>query len=211
MRGHDTFASTFAAALRGSDALLHGLGELPVPVPTPHWTGVADHVDQEFLAHCAGTTIDIGCGPGRMAAALAETGATVLGIDVVMEAVEQTLIRGATALRRDVFERVPGEGRWTTALLADGNVGIGGDPAQLLRRVAQLIDPRGRIVMEVAAPGVQSGSWEVTLECEGRHTAPFDWAVVGADDVDTVASQAGLRTVECHPHGRRWCALLEPA
>ena len=41
--------------------------------------------------------------------------------------------RGGAALRRDVFAPLPGEGRWYTALLADGNVGIGGDPVALLQ------------------------------------------------------------------------------
>ena len=61
--------------------------------------------------------------------------------------------RGGAALRRDVFDTLPGEGRWETALLADGNVGIGGDPVALLRRLREVLDPRGRVVAEVAAPG----------------------------------------------------------
>lgn len=211
MQKYEPFGAIFAAALRGGEAVLHGLGDLPRPVPVLNWTRSADPVDREFLAHCDGATIDIGCGPGRMSAALAETGTTVLGIDIVAEAVEQTVDRGAAAMHRDVFERVPGEGRWNTALLADGNVGIGGDPAALLQRVKQVIDPRGRIVMEVAAPGVVSGSWRVSLECEGRRSAPFHWAVVGADDVADLAAQVQLRVVGCHPHGERWCGLLEAA
>ena len=77
-----------------------------------------------------------------------------LGIDVVHEAVGQTRARGAAALRRDIFGAVPGEGRWQTALLADGNVGIGGDPVALLRRLRRLLLPGGRVVVEVAPPGV---------------------------------------------------------
>lgn len=81
-----------------------------------------------MLAHCVGTTLDIGCGPGRMSQALAARGACVLGIDVVPEAVTLTRARGASALVCDVFAPVLGEGRWDTALLADGNIGIGGGP-----------------------------------------------------------------------------------
>ena len=32
----------------------------------------------------------------------------------------------------------------TAVLLADGNIGIGGDPAALLRRVSELLAPQGR-------------------------------------------------------------------
>ncbi len=65
----------------------------------------------------------------------------MLGIDVVPEAVEQTRRRGASALQRDLFDALPGEGRWQTALLADGNVGIGGDPVALLARTRDLVQP----------------------------------------------------------------------
>lgn len=78
----------------------------------------------------------------------------VLGIDVVPEAVALTRERGASALVRDVFAPVPGEGWWDTALLANGNIGIGGDPVTLLRRVHALLLPGGRAVVEVARPGV---------------------------------------------------------
>ena len=61
--------------------------------------------------------------------------------------------RGVPALRRDVFDRVPGEGRWHTVLLADGNIGIGGDPVRLLQRVRTLLATGGRVVVELGAPG----------------------------------------------------------
>ena len=51
---------------------------------------------------------------------------------------------GALALHRDVFATVPGTGRWARVLLADGNIGIGGDPDALLSRVAELLKPPGR-------------------------------------------------------------------
>ncbi len=54
-----------------------------------------------------------------------------------------------------MFAPLPGEGRWGTALLADGNIGIGGDPVALLRRLREVLDPRGRIVVELAAPGTE--------------------------------------------------------
>ena len=107
------------------------------------WADPADARDRALLRRCGGPVLDIGCGPGRMSEHLAHQGVAVLGIDVVPEAVAQTRARGASALHRDVFDRLPGEGRWTCALLADGNIGIGGDPVALLRRVAHLLRPGG--------------------------------------------------------------------
>ena len=138
-------------ALRGRPCSVVGLGDRPEALPVHRWRRDADRDDLELARRTAtGHTLDLGCGPGRLTAALARRGHVVLGIDVVREAVDQTLARGASALRRDVFDRLPGEGRWQTALLADGNVGIGGDPVALLRRARELIAAAGRVVVELA-------------------------------------------------------------
>ncbi len=133
----------------------------------------------------------------------------VLGIDVVRDAVAQTRGRGGAALHRDVFGDVPGEGRWHTALLADGNVGIGGDPVVLLRRVRELLDPRGRVVVEVAAQpcGIRTGS--AVLVNGGAASAPFRWSIVGVDAINEVAVRAGLALTGVHRHGARRSAVLE--
>ena len=87
-----------------------------------------------------------------------------LGVDVVEEAVHLTRRRGAPAVVADVFEAVPEEGRWGTALLADGNVGISGDPTHLLRRVRELLRPEGRVVVEVSADAaLQAGAYRHPL------------------------------------------------
>ncbi|MCY7394973.1 MAG: class I SAM-dependent methyltransferase [Nocardioides sp.] len=209
-----SFTSVFTHALQGRPCTVVGVGDpggegdVSTRLPVGDWVRDADAADLTLLSHCEGPTLDIGCGPGRLAAALAERGRVVLGIDVVHEAVGQTRDRGVAALRRDVFQRLPGEGRWSTALLADGNVGIGGDPVALLRRTRELIDPRGRIVVEVAEPGCATQTLWAVLECAGARSRPFRWAVVGADAVHDVAEQAGLGVRAVHEFGGRWCAVL---
>ena len=173
------------------------------------WRRDADGDDLELLEHCDGPTLDLGCGPGRLTAALASLGHVTLGIDVVGEAVDQTQARGASALRRDVFDRLPGEGRWHTVLLADGNVGIGGDSLVLLRRARQLAVANGRVVVEVAGPGVAPASRWAVLECDGVRSAPFRWATVGIDDIGELAAAAGFGRADVRRVGeRRWCAVL---
>ncbi len=203
-----SFSEVFASALNGAPTVVVGLGDEPTALPVDLWSRPADDADLRFVDLCDGATLDIGCGPGRMTEALVARGHVALGIDVVDAAVDLTLMRGVSALRRDVFDRVPGEGRWHTALLADGNIGIGGDPATLLRRVRNLLTPGGRIVVELAGPGAGSSEGWAVLEGSIGRSRPFRWATLGTDHVGQVAAEAGLMVISVQPCGPRWAAVL---
>jgi SAM-dependent methyltransferase len=204
-----SFTQVFTEALRGRPCRVVGLGAEPEALPVRVWRREADPSDLALLALCDGHTVDLGCGPGRLSVALARLGHVVLGVDIVREAVDQALVRGVAALRRDVFERLPGEGRWHSALLADGNVGIGGDPGALLRRAAELVEPGGRVVAELAGPGVPPSTRWAVLDCEGVRSAPFRWATVGVDDIHALARTSGWGRVEVQAvGGGRWAAIL---
>jgi SAM-dependent methyltransferase len=204
-----SYAAVFASALRGEPCHVVGLTGDPQVLPVADWTRPVDGADLAVLAHCRGETLDVGCGPGRMTRALAEHGHAVLGIDVVPEAVRMTRRRGAAALVRDVFASVPGEGRWHTVLLADGNIGIGGDPRALLGRVRSLLAPGGRVVVDLAPPGAGLRTRSLRLQTSALRCRPFPWSVVGADVIGTVAVGAGLSVRGLHSHGDRWFAVLE--
>jgi SAM-dependent methyltransferase len=211
-RDRASFSEVFAEALRGLPCSVVGFADTAQPLPVHEWRRDADAADLELVGHCAGHTVDLGCGPGRLTAALTALGHVALGVDVVPEAVDQAVARGAVALRRDVFDRLPGEGRWDTALLADGNVGIGGDPVALLARAGELVAAHGRVVVELAGPGVAPRTAWAALHCGGLRSAPFRWATVGTDDIASLAVAAGFGGVEVHRVGeRRWCAVLRPA
>ncbi len=198
----------FGAAMRGADCVVHGFEDFPHRLPMSRWNRAADSSDAALLSFCEGPTLDIGCGPGRMSAHLAQRGVGVLGIDIVPEAVASTRARGASALHRDVFDLLPGEGAWTCALLADGNIGIGGDPVQLLRRVAALLAPGGRVVADLAPPGTALETRSVTLECGGAFSQPFDWSILGPEAIRDVAAAAGLRVGSLHEYDGRWFVVL---
>jgi len=200
--------SAFASALRGAPCRIHGLAQLPQPLPVASWTADADPSDEMLLDQCRGTTLDVGCGPGRMSLQLARRGHPALGIDVTEAAVEAARTRGAMAMLRDVFGPLPAEGRWDTVLLADGNIGIGGDPAALLARVSDLIAPGGRVVADLAAPGAGIRRRWLRLETAAGLSAPFRWAVVGADAIGHLAASAGLAPHRLHVHDDRWFAVL---
>lgn len=173
------------------------------------WLEPASRADDILLTHCTRNTLDVGCGPGRLSAALTESGVSALGIDVSAEAVEIARQRGATALRRDVFSSVPGQGRWPSLLLADGNIGIGGDPTALLRRVATMLAPAGRAVIEVDPPGAGVSFRMIRLEVDDMVSSWFPWASVAADSIAGLAEQAGLAMAGLDQRGDRWVALLD--
>lgn len=173
-----------------------------------------DHLpgDRGLLARCSGPTLDIGCGPGRLTRALNRLGHAALGIDVSAAAVRLARARGATALRRDVFGPLPGHGRWRHLLLADGNIGIGGEPVALLRRCRELFAADGRLHVELAPPGSRSWSGHASIRHEVRApSAPFRWAQLAADDLAGVAGASGLRISGTWTEADRWFATLTRA
>lgn len=145
------------------------------------WCAAADAADLEVLRRCEGAVLDVGCGPGRLVAALGARGRRVLGIDVSEAAVARTVALGGQALRRSVFESVPGEGRWGTALLIDGNVGIGGDPPALLDRMSQLLAPGGLLIAETVTDSDIDERVQVRVtDARGATGNPFPWARLGS-------------------------------
>lgn len=160
-------------------------------LPIERWLDSADSSDDLLLERCHGSTLDVGCGPGRLTASLADRGIRVLGIDVSTEAVRIARARGATVHLGDVFEEVPGAGDWEHVLLADGNIGIGGSPVRLLRRVRSLLAETGSVIVDVEPPGVGIRHTRMLVEAHG-HAGWMRWAAVGVDAISTVADRAGL-------------------
>ena len=132
----------------------------------------------------------------------------MLGVDIVGEAVVQARARGVAAVRRNVFDAMPAEGRWETVLLADGNIGIGGDPAALLRRTAELLQPGGRVVCDLAEPGTGVRIHAARLIAESKWSPTFRWARVGADAVQELAEDADFRVLRVGERRGRWFAVL---
>lgn len=165
--------------------------------------------DSSLLDRCQGHTLDVGAGPGRLTVALGERGVPALGIDITPAAVRLARSCGALALHRDVFSAVPGSGRWARVLLADGNIGIGGDPAALLGWVAELLRPAGYALVEVEPPGVPLVREMVRLTHAGASSGWFPWASLGADQVGVVGLSAGLAVTETWTDAGRWFVSLE--
>jgi SAM-dependent methyltransferase len=208
--GHSAAFPALATARLGTGWYVCDQGgrRTPLRADLERWCGDADAVDLALLARAEGPVIDVGCGPGRLVVELARQGHSALGVDVSSAAVRLTTAAGGAVVRRSVFDRLPGEGRWGAALLADGNVGIGGDPVALLRRCRALVRPDGRVLVELEAPGAGCTTVRTWLERGSEVTPWFDWAHVGVDAVAGPAAAAGLSVQDTWGAGGRWFASL---
>jgi len=178
-------------------------------LPLDRWLAPVDAADRAVLAHATGPVLDIGCGPGRHLAALAALGYDGLGLDLSPVAVRIARARGAEAILQSVFADVPRAGRWQTALLLDGNVGIGGAPAALLARARALVAPGGSVLVETAPSGTPTRLLRVRLESAESVSPWFGWATVGADGIGPLAGDAGLVLRATFSAGARTFARLE--
>jgi SAM-dependent methyltransferase len=183
----------FDPILAGRPAQLVGKDGRILPVAPQRWLAPADGEDDWLLNRCTGPTVDLGCGPGRLVTELAGRGIPALGVDCSPIAVRQCQHRGAAVLHRDVFATLPGEGRWHHVLLADGNIGIGGDPVRLLRRCAALLRSGGTMLVEAEHPGAGLWRGNARLQLAGGASGPwFPWAVAELPVLAALAALAGL-------------------
>jgi SAM-dependent methyltransferase len=189
------------ARVRSSDGTLE-------PLPLDRWVGAADAADDEVLALAEAPVLDLGCGPGRHLAALRAGGKVALGVDLSPVAIRLARRRGAAAIPGDVFGDVPWAGRWRTALLLDGNIGIGGAPDALLRRTRELLAPGGAALVELDPPGAPTVRTRVRIEAQDLVSEWFRWARVGVDGIASPAARAGLDVEDVMCAGGRWLARL---
>ncbi|MFL5828412.1 MAG: class I SAM-dependent methyltransferase [Solirubrobacteraceae bacterium] len=180
-----------------------------VPLALERYLAPADDVDRRLLAELEGPVLDVGCGPGRHLRALAARGVFALGVDLSPVAVRLANGRGARAIVASIFDELPGGGAWRSALLLDGNIGIGGQPRRLLARLARLLADRSTLLVELSPPDAPTTSAQVRIErSDGRVSHWFSWAWVSVSDALPLASSAGFVTRRTWTAQGRWFAEL---
>ncbi len=199
----------YGAALEGDAALVaRDVRGRAQRLPVDRWLAPASPADERLLDRTDGPVLDVGCGPGRHVHALVRRGVLALGVDVSPSAVRIARARGAVAFEGSIFDRVPGAGLWRSALLLDGNVGIGGAPGALLARVGALLAPGGCALVELGPPGGGLLTTRVRLERGELVGGWFAWATVAADAVQAPAHDAGFHVDETWCDDGRWFARL---
>jgi SAM-dependent methyltransferase len=203
----------YGSALENEPSALrvHGSDGTVSRLPVDRWRGPLTAADENVLDRARPPVLDVGCGPGRHVLALARKGNLALGVDIAPAAVRTARRRGAPVLEASVFDRIPGDGTWASALLLDGNIGIGGAPEALLRRLRQLLCTDGQVFVELEPPGRDATRGLVRLEAGGELSDWFAWARVGADTIDEPARTAGFAVDERWEIERRWFARLVPS
>ncbi|MFE4380721.1 class I SAM-dependent methyltransferase [Streptomyces cyaneofuscatus] len=216
--GTDPYANALRTG-RGPLFLRRSDGWL-LPLEVERWCSDAGAADLSALHRCEGPVLDIGCGPGRLVAELTALGHRALGIDVSEAAVARTRRIGGSALLRSVFDPLPGEGRWGTLLLVDGNIGIGGDPAALLDRAADLLSTGGLLIAETSPLDIDERV-QVRLDdglrtpaenaAPGPADRPFPWARIGTPALLRYAGACGWRPADqWSAEGRAFVSLRRP-
>ena len=179
------------------------------PLLVDRWVAPADEVDERALADIDGPVLDVGCGPGRHLHALARRGVFGLGVDLSPVAVDLARGGGVSAIVGSIFGEVPQAGRWRSALLLDGNIGIGGNPVRLLSRVTELLTPERRGARRAgrARRRTRSRRWHAWRP-RGRSATGFPWAEVSAAAIADLAAPAGLNAGRAWSDRGRWFVRL---
>ena len=200
----------FDAALAGGTSRLLFSDGSEIDLDVTRWGAAAAGDDAWLVDRCAGPTVDLGCGPGRLVTALAERGVPVLGVDESGVAAKHCDRRRVTMLCQDLFAPLPIEGGWSHVLVADGNIGIGGEPGRLLERAARLLAPGGTVLVEADTRAELSWRGQVRVCSDGIVGDPLPWAVVGIDVLAGLAAALGLRATGRHAGDRAFLELTRP-
>lgn len=176
-----------------------------VPLALARYVGPADETDERILRTVRGPELDVGCGPGRHLHALARRGMFALGVDLSPVAVELGRGGGGHAIVASIFDELPGAGTWQSALLLDGNIGIGGAPARLLERVRALPAGSGELLAELQPhePGRLRHARRWRHLMARARGSPGHWSRRWT----STRSPPGAASTRLH-HGGRWFARL---
>jgi len=158
----------------------------PAPLESETWQTIVD-----LLGEGDGMLVDVGCGTGSYAAALADLGWTVTGVDVSEDMLRRAQEKGVETVRADATELPFADDSFDAAVSVFTHTDVD-DFAGVVREVARVVRPGGAFVYigvhpcfvgphsvydpEGAVPELHSGWYRLT----GRYDeAPGIWRGAG--------------------------------
>jgi SAM-dependent methyltransferase len=112
----------------------------PSPLESETWQTLV-----ELLGEGDGTLVDIGCGTGSYAAALADLGWTVTGVDVSEDMLRRAQEKGVETVRADATALPFADDSFDAAVSVFTHTDVD-DFAGVVREVARVVRPRGTFV-----------------------------------------------------------------
>ncbi len=161
-------------------------------------------VERRAMRFVRGRVLDVGCGAGRVSLHLQARGHAIVAIDESPLAIDVARQRGVRDARVLALADVDVSlGVFDTVLVARNNLGLAGEGRRagaLLRRLAAVTSPRGRIVTDTVHPD----RVEQDLQVSGRapryrvrwhaYTSPwFRYLMLSPEDLEPLVAGTGWR------------------
>jgi 2-polyprenyl-3-methyl-5-hydroxy-6-metoxy-1,4-benzoquinol methylase len=177
---------------------------------------------EAIVSQAPRTMLDIGCGEGWLARALAARGIHCTGIDVVPALIEQARRAGGAEFRTGSYEQLALERGAARVDLAACNFSLLGRHSVdgLLHAMPSLLNPRGRLVIQTLHPvltcgahpyqdGWREGSW---LGFDSAFVDPPPWYFRTLESWIRLIGMSGLRLLELreplHPLSRQPLSVI---
>jgi len=158
------------------------------------------------LSRSPRTVLDIGCGEGWLARALAEHGVSAVGVDVVPALIEQARKAGGGEFRISSYEDIAAGRLDVRVDLVVANFSLIGKESVegVIRRAPSLLNSRGSLVIQTLHPvascgdesyadGWRTGSWAGFSE---EFSDPAPWYFRTMESWEVLLADSGFRILE---------------